>query len=675
MFFAGLIPSALALLALIIALIIVIIALLRKQAGLPALARHLAKAAFILQTIGLLSLVVMQVLEDYTNYYVASVISPAMPWILKVTALWGAQSGSLFFWSWLVSLVVFIALSGKRSLVDAWSFIILAVNAAFFLGLSLFGDNPFVRIWALADGSLVSSLFAPEAGAVVQKLSVGMGLNPLLRHPGMIIHPPVLYLGYALLLIPFAVGISSLIRKENDGHLINRTRTWVILGWVFLTAGIVLGSWWSYDVLGWGGYWAWDPVETASLLPWLTATALLHSFLLERKRGIFKRFNFVLVLITYLLVVFSIFVTRSGLVSSVHAFSESNISIPLLVFTCGWLVFSVGLLIWRWKSLASEFEINSALSREAFFLYTNIVLLALTAVCLWGLLFPLINGALAGTQITLDRGYFDRTTSPLFILLVLLLAVCPLIGWNAVQLKKIGKRLWIPLGLAVLVTVLVFFLTGLRAAMALGGIFIVALGLFTLLYLTVRDGIAVGLPKFWGFLWRQRARYGAWLVHAGILLIALGVVGMGTLASSIEGTMLPNEKMPLMGYEIEFIGVSEGYDNPEYMTASAETILYKDGKEIAHLTPGQHIYPERNQLISIPAVHSTLTRDVYLLLVGYDVNVPYITLRMSVNPLVNFMWLGGIFLVLGGLCVATIASKASEEAEEREREELLEAGS
>jgi len=505
---------------------------------------------------------VMQVLEDYTNYYVASVISPAMPWILKVTALWGAQSGSLLFWSWLVSLVVFIALSGKRSLVDAWSFIILAVNAAFFLGLSLFGDNPFVRIWALADGSLVSSLFAPEAGAVVQKLSVGMGLNPLLRHPGMIIHPPVLYLGYALLLIPFAVGISSLIRKENDGHLINRTRTWVILGWVFLTAGIVLGSWWSYDVLGWGGYWAWDPVETASLLPWLTATALLHSFLLERKRGIFKRFNFVLVLITYLLVVFSIFVTRSGLVNSVHAFSESNISIPLLVFTCGWLVFSVGLLIWRWKSLASEFEINSALSREAFFLYTNIVLLALTAVCLWGLLFPLINGALAGTQITLDRGYFDRTTSPLFILLVLLLAVCPLIGWNAVQLKKIGKRLWIPLGLALLITVLVFFLTGLRAAMALGGIFIVALGLFTLLYLTVRDGIAVGLPKFWGFLWRQRARYGAWLVHAGILLIALGVVGMGTLASSIEGTMLPHEKMPLMGYEIEFVGVSEGYDNP-----------------------------------------------------------------------------------------------------------------
>jgi len=261
--------------------------------------------------------------------------------------------------------------------------------------------------------------------------------------------------------------------------------------------------------------------------------------------------------------------------------------------------------------------------------------------------FPLINGAVTGNQIVLDRGYYDRTTTPLFLLLVFLLAICPLIGWNVVQLKTIGKKLWIPLGLSLL-TVLGIFLTGLRQAMALGGIFIVALGLFTLLYLTIRNGIAVTLPKFWGFLWRQRARYGAWLVHAGILLIALGIVGMETLSTNIQGTMLPQEKMPLMGYAVEFVSVSETYDNPEYMTAAAETILYKDGKEIARLSPAQHIYPERSQFISIPAVDSTLGRDVYLLLVGYDVNVPYITLRMSINPLVNFMWLGGIFLVLGG---------------------------
>ena len=670
MFFAGLIPSYLALLAFLVAMVLTILALLRKQSALPTLASHLAKSAFILQTIGVISLVVMLVLEDYTNYYVASVVNPAMPGILKVTALWGGQAGSLFFWSWLVSLIVFIALSGKRKLIDAWSFLVLAANVSFFLGLSLFGDNPFVRIWALSDGSLVSSLFAPEVGATVHKLSIGMGLNPLLRHPGMIIHPPMLYVGYALFFVPFAVGISTLIQKQNDDRLIHDTRTWVVLGWVFLTGGIVLGSWWSYDVLGWGGYWAWDPVETASLLPWLTATALLHSFLLERKRGIFKRFNFVLVLLTYLLVIFSIFVTRSGLVNSVHAFSESTISSPLLAFMCFWLVGSIGLLVWRWKALGGEFEINSPFSREAFFLYTNIILLALTAVCLWGLIFPLINGALTGNQVVLDRGYYDRTTTPLFLLLVFLLAICPLIGWNVVQLKKIGKKLWIPLGLSIL-TIVILFLSGLRIAMALGGIFLVALGLFTLLTLTIRDGIAVGLPKFWGFLWRQRNRYGAWLVHAGILLIALGIVGMETLSTNIQGTMLPQEKMPLMGYEIEFNSISETFTNPEYMTAEADTTLYKDGKEIARLFPAQHIYPERSQFISIPAVDSNLSRDVYLLLVGYDVDVPYITLRMSVNPLVNFMWLGGIFLVLGGLCVATTSSHLREE-EELVKEEPLE---
>ena len=284
MFFAGLIPFSLALLAFMVAVVLTLLAILRKQTALPTLASHLAKSAFFLQTIGVISLIVMLVLEDYTNYYVASVVNPAMPGILKVTALWGGQAGCSF-WSWLVCSIV-LSPSSKRKLIDAWSFLVLAANVIFFFGLSLFGDTPFVRIWALSDGSLVSALFAPEAGATVHKLGIGMGLNPLLRHPGMIIHPPMLYVGYALFFVPFAVAISTLIQKRNDDQLIHDTRTWVVLGWVFLTGGIVLGSWWSYDVLGWGGYWAWDPVETASLLPWLTATALLHSFLLERKRGI-----------------------------------------------------------------------------------------------------------------------------------------------------------------------------------------------------------------------------------------------------------------------------------------------------------------------------------------------------------------------------------------------------
>lgn len=663
MFYVGFLTSSLALAASVAALVVVIISLIRKQTQLPGAAVLLVKVGFFAHSAAVLILMVMQVLQDYSNVYVVSVINPAMPWILKLTALWGGQTGSLFFWSWIVSLCVFMALTGKKHLFDNWSLLVVTLNQILFLALSLIADNPFTRVWALQDGSLVTSLFAPQAGAVVERLNNGMGLNPLLRHPGMIIHPPLLYIGYALYLVPFAVGISTLVRGSQTEHLLDQTRTWLLAAWVFLGAGIVLGSWWSYDVLGWGGYWAWDPVETASLMPWLASTALLHSLLLERRKNIFQRFNLLLVLSSYLLVVFSIFVTRSGLVNSVHAFGESSISVPLLVFMLFLLLGSLGLLIWRWKSINSEWKFGSAFSRDALFLYTNIILMALVLICLWGLIFPLLNGALTGVEMTLHRGFYDRSTTPLFALLVILMAVCPIVGWNAAQIKQIGKKIWIPLTIATL-GLMAVFLAGVRQAWALGGIFIVVLGFATLIYLTIRDGKAVGLRKFPSFFWKQRARYGAWLVHAGILLIALGVIGMGNLAASIEGTMVPGEKMPLRDYEIEFVSVRESFENPEYLTVSAETVLYKDGKEIARLNPAQHIYPDRQQYVTIPDAHATLKGDVYTLLAGYDVDVPYITLRLSDNPLVNFLWIGGIFLSAGGTLAATLPGTRSNREEE-----------
>ncbi len=675
MFYVGLLTSFLALAASAAAFILVVIALSRKQTQLSSAAQLLTKLGFLAHTAALLSLMIMQVLQDYSNVYVVSVINPAMPWILKITALWGGQTGSLFFWSWMISLCAFVAVTGKKRLLDNWSFLVVCLNQILFLGLSLFADNPFTRVWALEDGSLVTSLFAPQVGAVVEKLNNGMGLNPLLRHPGMVIHPPLLYIGYALYMVPFAVGISTLARGSQSEHLLDQTRTWLLSAWVFLGAGIVLGSWWSYDVLGWGGYWAWDPVETASLMPWLASTALMHSLLLERRRNIFQRFNVLLVLLSYLLVVFSIFVTRSGLVNSVHAFGESSISIPLLVFMFVLLLVSIVLLVWRWKSLNSEWKFGSAFSREALFLYTNIILIALVLICLWGLVFPLINGALTGVEMTLHRGFYDRSTTPLFALLVVLMSVCPLVGWSAAKLQQLGKKLWIPLAAAML-GLLAVFLGGVRQAWALGGIFIVILGFATLVYLTVKDVKAVGLTRFPKLWWNQRARYGAWLVHAGILMIALGIIGMGNLAASIEGTMVPGEKMPLRGYEIEFVSVSESFENPEYMTVSAETVLYKDGKEIARLNPAQHIYPDREQYITIPDAHATLRGDVYTLLAGYDVDVPYITLRLSDNPLVNFMWIGGIFMTVGGTLAATLPGKRSEREEEAQTvEETLESPS
>jgi len=665
MFYVGFLISSLALAASAAAIILVLFSLFRKQTRIPSAAVLLTKLSFFGHSAALLSLMIMQVLQDYSNVYVVSVINPAMPWILKITALWGGQTGSLFFWSWIVSLCAFLALTGKKHLLDNWSFLVVSLNQILFLALSLAVDNPFTRVWALEDGSLVTSLFAPQASAVVEKLNNGMGLNPLLRHPGMVIHPPLLYIGYALYLVPFAVGVSTLVRGSQSEHLLEKTRTWLLAAWVFLGAGIVLGSWWSYDVLGWGGYWAWDPVETASLMPWLASTALLHSLLLERRKNIFQRFNLILVLLSYLLVVFSIFVTRSGLVNSVHAFGESAISLPLLVFMLALLLVSVGLLAWRWKSLNSDWKFGSAFSRDALFLYTNIILIALVLICLWGLVFPMMNSALTGVEMTLHRGFYDRSTTPLFALLVVLMSVCPLVGWSAAQFRQFGRKIWIPLGIAAL-GLLAVFLGGVRQAWALGGIFIVILGLSSLIYLSVQDAKSVGLKRFPKLWWKQRARYGAWLVHAGILLIALGIVGMGNLAASIEGTMLPGEKMPLRGYEIEFVSVRESFENPEYKTITAETVLYKDGKEIARLNPAQHIYPDRQQYITIPDAHATLRGDVYTLLAGYDVDIPYITLRLSDNPLVNFMWVGGVFMTIGGALAATLPARRGEREDETE---------
>lgn len=662
MVYVGLISFALTFLALIVGTVFAVIGLSRKETSLSPLTFNAAVAAFALHTVAILAMVLLQITEDYSVAYVADVINPAMPMILKITALWGAMAGSLFFWSWILHLVMLTALVNKKKLLDNWSFLVIGVTNLFFAAITLFIENPFAQIWELVDGNIVAYLLSPEAGAVITKVS-GVGLNPLLRHPGMIIHPPLLYVGFALFLVPFAVAVSQLIRKTADDALLDQTRSWIIGAWVFLTAGLALGSWWSYGVLGWGGYWAWDPVETASLLPWLTGTALLHSLLLERHRGIFRHFNLALVLSTWFLVVFSIFVTRSGLISSVHAFGESGISRMLLVFTVALFVVCLGLLIWRWKSLTTPWEFKSAFDREALFLYTNVILIAIVVACLWGLLFPLLNGAITGTQMALDLSFFQNTTAPLFILLVLLLAVCPLVGWSIASLKRIGKLAWIPLGVAVLLTAGTALL-GLTKLWTFVGIFIVALGLSVLIMLTIRDAVATK-SGFGKMVWKQRARYGAYLVHTGVLLIALGITGVHTLSNEVEAHFAVGDRMPFGQYEVVFDKVTEAFENPEYLTAKAQLTIYRNGAEVVKLYPAQHIYSERNQTISIPAMQSTARGDLYTNLIAYtaDADGDFAVVTVIDNPLVNWMWVGALLMVLGGLLALSLTPKASKRLE------------
>ena len=357
----------------------------RKQIEITTLVRRLTNLGFALHTLSVLILVFMLVSQDYTNAYVVGVVNPAMPTYLKITALWGGQAGSMFFWSWIINLCLVIALNRRHILQDNWSYLFALLNLLFFTGISFLIESPFRRVWQLADASLTESLFSPAAGASVYGGLIGFGLNPLLRHWGMIIHPPLLYIGFGAFLLPFAETLGHLVIKGDAENLIARLRPWLLFAWIFLTAGIALGSWWSYDVLGWGGYWAWDPVETSSLLPWLISTGLLHSMFLQQKRDIFKRINVILILLSYLLILFSILMTRAGLLSSVHAFGESAISRPLMVFLLFFTAISFGLVIWRRKKLDSGWEFTSYFSRDALFLYTLVLLGAITLVCLWGL--------------------------------------------------------------------------------------------------------------------------------------------------------------------------------------------------------------------------------------------------------------------------------------------------
>ncbi|MCK9246806.1 MAG: cytochrome c biogenesis protein CcsA [Anaerolineaceae bacterium] len=673
MFYFGLGSFAFAGLLMLVCLALTIWQILRKQHDVLPTVRWLTNLGFVLHTLSLLSLLYLQVSQDYSNAYVVGVINPALPTYLKLTALWGGQAGSLFFWSWIINLCLLLALNRRHILRDNWGYLFALINLMFFSAISLFAENPFTRVWQLADGNLAESLFRPEVGASIYSGLIGVGLNPLLRHWGMIIHPPVLYIGFGAFLLPFAETLSHLILKGDGEKLIAPLRPWLLFAWIFLTAGLVLGSWWSYDVLGWGGYWAWDPVETASLIPWLISTGLLHSMFLTQQRNIFKRTNVILILSSYLLIIFSILITRAGLLSSVHAFGESAISKPLIVFLLAMIAISIGLLIWRWKKMDSGWEFQSYFTRDSLFLYSLILLVSIAVVCLWGLIYPLATRGITGSEITLDRGFYDRAATPLFVLLVLLMAVCPLVGWSLASLKRLGKRSLIPLVMAALTTAAAYIWLS-KSWVALISFFIIALGVSVLIATTIRDLIKVEKPL--QAFWNMRSRYGAFLVHAGILLIMLGILGVEGMSQSIQGTLVPGDKMPLGNFGVEYIGLSQNYDSPEYLSVRAQINLWRGDEIVGRLTPGQDVYENRGEYVSIPGKRSTLAGDFYTILLAFDPAMGFVSLQATINPLVNFMWIGSSFLILGGAFSLTspiVREQALRKSDEREDDILYNA--
>ncbi len=593
--------------------------------------------------------------------YVYNVTSNSMPLYLRITALWGGQSGSLVFWSWLMAAFASAVMLRKwdrdREFLP-WVIVVSLVTLAFFLALIIFFENPFRRFWLGPGGEELVSMIRP-AGAIPITPSDGRGLNPLLRHYGMIIHPPMLYLGFVSFVIPFAFAIAALITGRSDARWIRVTRRWTLVAWLFLSLGLVLGSRWAYDVLGWGGYWGWDPVEIAAFMPWLSGTAFLHSVMIQEKRGLFKRWNMILIIMTYSLVIFGTFLTRSGVLSSVHAFAQSAIGPMFFVFIGITFVVSLWLLLHRWNDLRSEGQLNSLLSRESLFLFNNLLFMGILIVCFWGVIFPIISELFTGQRVTVGPPFYERATGPLFAGLIFLMGIAPLSAWGHSTYKSLGRALWKPFLFSLVVLGVVLAL-GVRSFVALLAFWLVAFTTSITLYEYGR-GVAARMRRageslpvaLWRLSGRYRRRYGGYIIHLGVVLMALGIVGIEMFQSETQGMVRQGGTLSVGNYTVTYKSLAE-WDTPDGRNVARAVLdVSKDGKPLGELYPRRDYYYEAQQQMTIPGVRSTMEDDLYIILVDWQpISDQGATFKLYHNPLINWLWIGGIIFILGTMVAA-----------------------
>ena len=624
-------------------------------------ARNAMLLTWPLVTLAALSIIYLLVNNHYEVEYVANVTSNSMPLYLKVTALWGGQAGSLIFWSWLLSAFTSAVTLRKwdrdREFLP-WVTIVSLVTLAFFLSLSIFIENPFVRLWQTSAGQITSAMFPPTR-AVPYLPPDGNGLNPLLRHPGMIIHPPLLYLGFVSFVIPYSFAMAALITGRSDDRWIRMTRRWSLVAWLFLSLGLIIGGRWAYDVLGWGGYWGWDPVEIAAFMPWLTGTAFLHSVMIQEKRGMLKHWNMILVILTYDLVIFGTFLTRSGVLSSVHAFAQSAIGPVFFGFIGLTFITSLSLVLKRWNDLKSEAQMTSLLSREALFLLNNLLFMGILVVCFWGVIFPLISELFTGQKVTVGPPFYERATGPLFAGLLLLMGVAPLAAWRHSTAKTLGRAIWKPF-LASLVVVAAVLLSGVRQPAAILGFWLSAFVAFVTLYEFWRGSLArhrksgESLPvALWRLAERNRRRYGGYIIHLGVVLMAIGIIGIEVFQTETQGTIPQGGQLALGDYSISFDSLATFDTADGRNVARAVVGVYRNGSYVGELHPRRDYYYESQQPMTIPGVRSTWEDDFYVLLVDWQpISSQGATFKVYRNPLVNWLWLGGIVFILGTLVAA-----------------------
>lgn len=627
-------------------------------------ARRAMILTFPVLTIATVSLIALLVSGHYEVSYVASVTSDSMPTYLKITALWGGQAGSLVFWSWLMSAFASLVMLRKwdrdRELLG-WVIATTMITLAFFLSLSVLFENPFMRTWWAADGNLIKQMFQP-AGGFLYNPGEGGGLNPLLRHFGMVIHPPLLYLGFVSFVIPFAFAISSLINGRSDDRWIQISRRWTIWAWLFLSLGLILGGRWAYDVLGWGGYWAWDPVEVAALLPWLAATPFLHSVMIQEKRGMMKHWNMFLIILTYGMMIFGTFLTRSGAVTSVHSFSQSKIGPYFLAFTVLTVLGSLILLFINWSNLKSETKMRSWLSREGLFLINNFLFLIILFICIWlSVVFPIISELFAGNKVSFGPEFFETMTGPFWLSILILMGVAPMSAWRASTAKSLGRNIWKPAVAAVIVVVIIALLgiTNIAAILSFWALlFIVFITVYEFYRGTkakMRTSGETALVSLGQLINRNRRRYGGYIIHLGVVFISMGIIGLEIFQSETQATIGLGDSITLGSYVARFddLDVYRTIDGSNMQIAEASLTVFKDGKPVGIVTPRVDYYLESGQPMTIPGVRSTLEDDFYVILVDWEeISTNSATFKIFHNPLVKWLWIGTYVFVFGTFIAA-----------------------
>ena len=601
-------------------------------------ARRLAYAFAAFMALANLTMEYALLTHDFSVSYVAHVGSRAVPTWVSIVSLWSSLEGSILFWGLVMG--VYVAVATWRKADQHPEYMPYAVG-----------------VW-LACGAFFSFLLAGPAqpfGTILNPPLDGPGPNPLLQnHYLMVIHPPFLYSGYVGMTIPFGLACAALLVGRLGNDFIRPLRNFLLTSWIFLTCAIVLGGWWAYEVLGWGGYWAWDPVENASFLPWLTATAALHSALLVERKGVLKGWTVILVLATYLLTILGTFMTRSGVFNSVHSFTQSAIGPTILVFLAAALLFSLVLLALRVDSLGSDGRLETGPSRDVMFLVQNLLFVLFTFTVLLGTVFPLVVEALRGLQMSVGRPYFDKMSVPTGVALLFVMGVGPALPWGRATRQQLRSALLPPLvgagllaavGLALGVrnvwTLLALLFGGFTAQVTLSEMFLPVRQRMR----TRGEGLA---EAFRQAQTRGRRRFGAYVVHAGAVVVIAAIAVSSTMGSSKEIQLNQGQTTTLGAYQLTFVG-AEQVSEPHRESVRARVEISKNGRSLGTLYPRMSTYENQREPIGSPAVHTSLTEDLYLSIHNIDGAAGTVGLLVLVNPMVCWIWIATAIMALGGL--------------------------